>query len=269
MPKARPIYINEEHGSYTRTEFRRLRNVEKLELMEAWFRERFEDPSNETPRPEGEFLFVWGGPYDTNDAVQGGEFADLVPYHLMETLITKLNQECWEWAPTARYQNNPRDDDEDRDTTSVAPVELGSPEELAYRDEVRQRLDHLEAIIADRPKKHGRIGHNQPPEGLEDDEDDKARIEALKDAIASIRAELAKPVPELAEVADKTEAIKGIRTRLAAAVTRKIDMATDEFARKLGQSAGGLPFWFGVYTAICDATMAVQHWLNSLHFWPF
>jgi hypothetical protein len=54
MPKARPIYIDEGHGSYTRTEFRRLRNAEKLELMEAWFRERFEDPANDTPRWDGE-----------------------------------------------------------------------------------------------------------------------------------------------------------------------------------------------------------------------
>ena len=134
MAKAARIYIDEEHGSYTRTEFRRLRNAEKLELMEAWFRERYEDPVNETPRSEGQYIFVWGGPYDANDEIQN-EFSDFVPYHLMETLIAQLNHECAEWAPTPKYQDDPRDE-EDRDATPIEPIEMGSPEELAYRDEI-------------------------------------------------------------------------------------------------------------------------------------
>jgi hypothetical protein len=266
MAKAARIYIDEEHGSYTRTEFRRLRNAEKLKLMEAWFRERYENPVNETPWIEGEYVFMWGGPYDANDEIQGA-FGDFVPYHLMDELITELNQESDKWAPTSKYQDNPRDE-EDRDATPIEPIEMGSPEELAYRDEITTRLNRLEEIIAGRPREHGRIGHNQPPEGLEAEEDDAARIKTLTDAVASIRAELEKPVPELSEVAQKNEVVEGVAARLRAAVTRKIDVATDEFAKKLGQSAGGLPFWYGVYHATCDLAVAVHHWLNSLHFWP-
>ncbi len=269
MPTAIPIFIDEEHGSYTRTQFRRLRNAEKLELMEAWFRERYEDPQNETPWVEGEYIYPWGGPYEANWEIQN-EFDQFVRYHLMEKLIKELDAECAEWAPTPRYRDDPRDEEDPDEEATVDRAELGSPEELAFRDEVRQRLDRLEAIIASRPKTRGRIGHNQPPEPLEDDdEDDAARIAALTEAVAGIRAELAKPVPDVTEVAAKRDAVEGIAARLRAAVTRKVDLATDELAKKLGQSAGGLPFWYGLYHAICDSTAAIGRWLASLGIWPF
>src|SRR5271169_4472781 len=110
MARAPQIYIDEEHGSLSRTEFRRLRKAEKLELIEAWFRERYETADmGSTPWVEGEYLFLSGGPYDPYDEIQN-EFGDFVPYELMEPLIADLRREHTQWVLRPEYRD-PEDDE--------------------------------------------------------------------------------------------------------------------------------------------------------------
>lgn len=73
----------------------------QIEAMRGWFLKRYEDPANETPW-DGEdkaYIFVWGGPYDPSDVIQG-RFGDIVEFDVMWELIQDLHRDVGEeWAP--------------------------------------------------------------------------------------------------------------------------------------------------------------------------
>ena len=74
----------------------------QLEVMEAWFRERFEDPAERTPyeSAEGGYIWIWGGPHDAREELED-EFGGVVPDEVIDELIEKLEGECYQWAPTS------------------------------------------------------------------------------------------------------------------------------------------------------------------------
>lgn len=75
----------------------------QLEAMEAWFRDNFEDPAEETPfvSQEGGYIWVNGGPYDAMDELVA-EFSGIVPDSIIEELANQLEGECPEWAPVRK-----------------------------------------------------------------------------------------------------------------------------------------------------------------------
>lgn len=74
---------------------------EQLEAMEAWFRERYEDPAERTPYEsrEGGYIWIWGGPYDAEEELRA-EFEGVIPDDVIQELANDLDSECAEWAPT-------------------------------------------------------------------------------------------------------------------------------------------------------------------------
>ncbi|HHT8966433.1 TPA: HEPN domain-containing protein [Burkholderia cenocepacia] len=80
---------------------KRARPEEQKAAMLRWFLERYEDPANETPwdSEDGEYVFVWGGPYDPNDEIQA-RFGGIVEYSVMADVISDLHMKVGhEWAP--------------------------------------------------------------------------------------------------------------------------------------------------------------------------
>lgn len=73
----------------------------QLDVMETWFRQRFEDPAERTPyeSAEGGYIWIWGGPYDAREELEA-EFSEVVPDDVSNELVDKLEDECREWAPT-------------------------------------------------------------------------------------------------------------------------------------------------------------------------
>jgi hypothetical protein len=74
----------------------------QLEVMEAWFRQNFEDPAQQTPyeSAEGGYQYIWGGPYDAKEELTH-EFSGVVPDQVIERLAVRLERENPEWAPTS------------------------------------------------------------------------------------------------------------------------------------------------------------------------
>lgn len=73
----------------------------QIEAMRRWFYDRYEDPANDTPYNgrEGGYLFIYGGPYDPDDEIQG-RFCHVVDYEVMDELIQELYAEVGDqWAP--------------------------------------------------------------------------------------------------------------------------------------------------------------------------
>lgn len=73
----------------------------QLEVMELWFRERYEDPAEHTPHDsqEGGYVWIWGGPYDAQEELEN-EFGGVVRERAIEELAEKLDGECTMWAAT-------------------------------------------------------------------------------------------------------------------------------------------------------------------------
>ena len=73
----------------------------QLEVMEHWFRARFEDPAERVPyeSAEGGYIWIWGGPYEAREELHT-EFAGIVPDYVIDELAEKLERECYVWAPT-------------------------------------------------------------------------------------------------------------------------------------------------------------------------
>jgi hypothetical protein len=111
--------------------------------MEAWFREYYEDPANETPRDDGEFVYPWGGPYDAFDELYS-EFGGLVPGDRVQELAEKLTKECIDWAPTGRKQREENQLPEQAHTTPDFPFGLVN-QVVRYQPGVYQRSAPFEA----------------------------------------------------------------------------------------------------------------------------
>ena len=67
-------------------------------VMEEWFYRNFEDPANETPYLEGEYFYLYGGPYEAEDVLRE-EFEDIVLEEAILSLVSDINGQGWEWAP--------------------------------------------------------------------------------------------------------------------------------------------------------------------------
>lgn len=99
-------YNSADHGSFTPDSLREAQPDVQHDVMEAWFRDRFEDPANRTPyeSAEGGYIWIWGGPYDAREELES-EFSGFVPDEIIGELIDELEGECYEWAPTPRTED--------------------------------------------------------------------------------------------------------------------------------------------------------------------
>lgn len=87
------INVRENVGSMT--------DEEQKVFLEEWFRANYEDPANRLPyeSAEGGYLWIWGGPYDAREELEGN-FGGIASDHVIEELAAELTEENWEWAPT-------------------------------------------------------------------------------------------------------------------------------------------------------------------------
>jgi hypothetical protein len=65
-----------------------------------------------TPRDEGEFVYIWGGPYDADDVISDA-FGDVASLSVIDAAAEGVQADgVYEWAPqTGRAQ--PPEDQED------------------------------------------------------------------------------------------------------------------------------------------------------------
>lgn len=68
-------------------------------IMRSWFFENYENPAEHTPfeSKEGGYIYIWGGPYDTREELEGA-FSDYVQEEAIEELVSELESETLEWS---------------------------------------------------------------------------------------------------------------------------------------------------------------------------
>jgi len=233
MAKAKRIFINDEFGSYSRTAIRGLKKSEALEIMEAWFRQRYEDPVHRTPNEsaEGGYQYIYGGPYDAREELDG-QFYDLFPEAWIEAVVDELEHECMEWTETSK----PEDYDEDEfERQEIHLGEMGSEPELALRREFLEHLSLLERMLADREWPPIGIGHNQPPTSIA--EIDETQIEELEDAVGILKGQFSSENPSVLSILPQEQVVARFSAHLKSYLGPKADLAADEFAKQLGKTA--------------------------------
>jgi hypothetical protein len=204
---AKPPFLEDDSQlGISRSAFRKMRKAEKRELMVRWFHQNYEDPSQRTPHDEGEFVYIWGGPYDARDELSA-KFGDIASEALIEEAITEVQEDgTFDWAPVRKdsdYQEGV-DEDYEEGPPIDAPETLddfsdersptyGSPAELAARKRAFGAVENLQKAI-DRPRPVG-IGHNRPPEEIEN-----VQLRELRHASIELKVEFGKPEPSIPTV---------------------------------------------------------------------
>ena len=287
MAKAKRVrvrYENEDGSiSYTPSQVKRLAKAKQIEVMVAWFNANYEDPVQEMPYVDGEYIYVNGGPFDASDAIQD-EFSGLVPFERMEEAIGIVEQDgTTDWAPTrsnAEYAGGPDDDIPDHDQEPPDPLEtlayqaaskplkFADPEarkvvrELLTRVEIlEQRLDAYKALPAG-------IGHNGAP----DDEPEPGNVtpsvaQATKD-VSYLKEELREPEPDAVEVVKAVTRLSrfgkwlgGVTRKLSVKIVEKV--AVDNVI-DAGRRAAASEAVSHAVSGVVDTAVAWGHTLFSL-----
>lgn len=216
-------YSIEDPVGVTPSRLNRMSQARQWPYVRHWFRSMFEDPANETPRMDGEFTFIWGGPYDALEELQH-QFPD-IPFERLEAFARSLEDDgVLEWAPGRDHPDYTRAADEAR--AEFEPPELdeiiraledgarphlGDAYEHQGRLVILERVDRLEELLTSLTAGTSTpgIGHNNPPTGQNVGLtiDVTVAVE-MKEAAGAIRAELAKPAPDTLEVARQTSRLK-------------------------------------------------------------
>jgi PIN like domain len=67
--------------------------------IKAWFFSNYEDPAHSCPYEsrEGGYQYIWGGPYDAREEIEG-EYSDVVSDSIIDEVVSDLESECMEWS---------------------------------------------------------------------------------------------------------------------------------------------------------------------------
>jgi hypothetical protein len=64
----------------------------QVEQVVGWFFENFEDPVNSTPWDEGEYVYIWGGPYYASEELDAA-FHGQVPTEVIDLAVREIGGE--------------------------------------------------------------------------------------------------------------------------------------------------------------------------------
>jgi hypothetical protein len=254
MVEKRPFL---EDFGVSRTQFRRMRNDQKRELMVKWFRQNYEDGSAE------DYDWRWkNGPCDAEDELFN-KFGDMASLKLIASVAGEVEAGgITDWASVHELGD---EDDEDYelkedvpslDDYSDEPTEqYGSPQDLAARERARAVLQDLLAVL-NAPKEIG-IGHNSPPEEIEDTE----ATEALRKDVVALHAEFGKSNPSISLVKKLGIAIGKAALASIKWAGKKVDLAIDTTIKK-GIPAVGVIVVATYPDQIHKAIDVVRTWLE-------
>jgi hypothetical protein len=234
--------------------------------MIAWFHGEYEDPVHRLPynSREGGYQWVNGGPYTADDAIQG-EFSNLAAFETMQDAVTRIEEDGFDWSP--RPDNEPDDgvysiNDPLPDFSEFQPDDEAYSDVETLRQEMHTRLDQLEELVRSRMPTHGGMGHNQPPELL-DELPAEVDLDELLEAIVDARREGNATTPDLR----KSEQVARQFRQWAGAIGRwtaeRANAQVDNVVT--GLTAGTTILWaHDIVAGLMAAAKAVGDWISPL-----
>ena len=285
-PRIRYFSEDDLEEGVTPSQLGRMSAVRQWPYIHYWFHRMFEDPSNETPRMDSEFHYIWGGPYSARDEVHD-QFGGLIADARLDAFVYELEGDgTLEWAPgpdhpdheraAAEYaeeQQGNRDDQIDsspsfddvlEDLDRGAFINFGFEAERIARETARtaaaEMLAEFSSLQAEAAS--AGIGHNRPPP-----EAQSVVIHFHGDAILNtgeiVVRELVKPEPDVRKVAKAASGLKTWLSRLLLApagvlILESLKGGAGEVGKYLFDAHPG---WI---SAIEATLTAVSSWLHMV-----
>ena len=265
----------------TPSQLKRLGRQRQLAYMRAWFEHLYEDPTNETPRDEGEFIYPWGGPYDAIEELEA-EFGSIISFERIEELAKDLEGDgITDWAPTSNHpdQHEARyggdDDDPDGDADEEEPPDFdniikrvlagatpryGDPYEQKTREDLYGRVVKLEDEVRRRfPARRG-IGDNNPPPDDEGVPTDETQLASVASAAADLKQELEKSDPDALIAATAASRL----SKAGKWLKDRFDKASEKVVEGAMLAGYGLATNDHVWKLVHHVAVAAGHWFGAV-----
>jgi hypothetical protein len=241
-----------------------LDHAQAVEVIKEWFFSNFEDPTQSTPRVDGEFLYVWGGPYDARDEI-GNAFLEYASEQVIEDAIRAVEAEgIYDWAPHGERGQSDHNEQ----------AGAGTSDPTALHAEMVEQIEALEPEIADlRNRQHRGIGDNNPPEPIELEPAplDENELDEISEAMAVLKRQ--PPAPStLSNTARSAVALLlkfGDRLRplahaAGAYLAKQADNFVTEAVKEAGKRIVQAPLWLPIIYKLPALADIAQQWLQSL-----
>jgi hypothetical protein len=238
---------------------------EAVEVIKEWFLSNFEDPAQSTPRNDGEFQYIWGGPYDARDEI-GDAFSGNAPEEVIEDAITAVEAEGIDWAPHGN-RGKPDYDEE---------ADVGASDPNALHAEMIEQIEALERAMTDlrKQQRHG-IGHNNPPGPIEPAPLSDKDLDEIEEALAVLKKQPSVPILPGTEARTAVALLMKLGDRLrplaratGAYLAQQADNFVTEAVKEAGKEAGKRiiqsPLWLPIIYKLPALADAAHQWLQSL-----
>lgn len=199
----------------------------QVEKLVEWFYHNFEDPANQTPRMDNEFFYLWGGPYDADDYLQNN-FSEVVEESIIEKAVRKVESDgIINWAPA-----HPEYFDDEPDH-----FDSTEQNQSDFVDRAHDTLDELETAAKrlDALRRSGGVGHNNPPELIDEIPYGLGDEGKLFFSTGRIREVMSSDNISPGDLAEPRDNLSEIRDKILKWLAEKANKVVDAFADTLGR----------------------------------
>ena len=151
-------------------------------------------------------------------------------------------------------------DDIGRRLDSGVQTQFGNTREIEAREKLRASIAEFQNFLAQHVPQHGGIGHNNPPLDM------ALQIELtvnINPTINVINAEIAKPAPDVAAIAESTGKLRKAFLFVSGAVLLAVGGVANGFLSAAGEDIHSkLSAWKEIAPKIAQVIQAATDWLN-------
>ncbi len=226
-----------------------------VDAIIRWFHDNFEDPAQSTSYDsrEGGYIYVWG-PYDAREILEE-TFQGLAPEDLIRFAVDQIEGDGTEWVP-AGGRILPPDDDE--------PPPMSTAEAHA---QMRQEIQRLQARVAEVESALAGIGHNRPPEPLEEQPLTRAELGELKGALTTLDTQPVEPADNGAAATTANQTLTSTRDKIRGWLAQAREAAARAAINTVvgeGLKALGVRLWPLIEQGLTKIIEIASRWLYML-----
>lgn len=230
-------------------------------VVEEWFLHNFEDPVHSTPysSEDGGYSYVWGGPFEASEILDEAYDYELRS-DVKEEVLSSLEAMGDTWV-ISQGRILPPDDDEEAE--SAGPVE-------ASHQSLLEKVGAVERVLAEIDQARGGIGHNRPPESIDEEPITDLDRREMGEALSLLKAQPAQPS---ASAFMSIEAALGTLRKAAIKIGSYLAQRGNDFVTSAVKSAGdatgkaiiGLGAWSLLGNEVNDLIAAGLKWLGLIN----
>ena len=273
------LYDQELDEGFSQSRFKRQSKKKKLELMVRWFNSNYVDPVHNSPyiTAEGGYQYIHGGPYDARDEL-GDMFGSVAADDLIETAAIEVESDgTTDWTKDDQVKDW-EDIDHDEDTSIIESINVvpdligesyGSKNDHQLRQQAIEKINNLRALLAD--QKSVGIGHNHPPETIDDPTVDQQTSTAINDLVKSstqLQSEFENHNPSVLNVKKMAQGIFLAAKQIASWTGKKIEVFIDATLKSAGAVLGPIVITWTIKPTLLEHIRAILlaclHWLTTV-----